>query len=171
MIKCVIVYFSLSGNTAAVARALADSIKTIAQVDTIRLVPQRKDFGFCKQAFRALIGSREKIGNVNFDLSGYNLVCLGSPVWAFGPAPSMNTYLDKCRGLKGKEAVVFTTYGSGIGNKRCLEYMKNILYKKGVKKCLSFTLQGCLAKDGCFAGSVVKHCVQGLCADLKYPSR
>jgi NAD(P)H-dependent FMN reductase len=72
---------------------------------------------------------------------------LGTPVWAFGPAPAMNTFLDKCLGLEGKEAVLFTTYGSGVGKERCLDYMEDILSKKGARQFRRFSIQEFKAKD------------------------
>jgi NAD(P)H-dependent FMN reductase len=59
----------------------------------------------------------------------------------------MNAYLYKCSGLGGKELILFTTYGGGIGNKRCLNYMEHILAKKGARSFKRFSIQQFKAED------------------------
>ena len=81
---------------------------------------------------------------------------MGTPVWAFGPAPAMNTYLDRCSGLEGKTVVLFTTYGSGTGNGRCLDYMQNILTGKGVKAFKRFSIQQGKVSDRQHVLSIIK---------------
>ena len=59
----------------------------------------------------------------------------------------MNTYLEGCYGVEGKEAVLFTTYGSGTGNERSINYMQAILAKKGAVKFNRFSIQQLKVKD------------------------
>jgi NAD(P)H-dependent FMN reductase len=68
-------------------------------------------------------------------------------VWAFGPAPACNTYLDESLGVAGKSIILFTTYGSGTGNERCLNYMQSLLRKKGAKDFKKFSIQQHKAKN------------------------
>ena len=78
---------------------------------------------------------------MGFDLSSYDLICFGTPVWAFGPAPALNGYISQCYGITNKPAVLFTTYGSGLGVAKCLQYMQTILREKGVHSFKNFSLQ------------------------------
>lgn len=41
-------------------------------------------------------------------------------------------------GLKAKPVALYTTYGSGAGNNRCLNYMQDSLTKKGAKDLNAF---------------------------------
>jgi len=136
-----IIYYSYSGNTRKVAHVLAQYLKDKSDVDIIELEPQDESHSFFGQCRRAFLKKRAKIETVDFNLSGYDLICLGTPVWAFAPTPATNTYLDKCFGLENKEVILFTTYGSGTGNQRCLNYMQSILTKKGVKHFNRFSIQ------------------------------
>jgi flavodoxin len=145
--KSVIVYYSFSGNTKKVAEILAEHLRKKSEVDTIELKAPDESKSFFRQALRALVKTKAKTEAVNVGMSKYGLICIGSPVWAFGPAPAMNTFLSQCEGLEGKDAIVFTTYGSGAGNSHCIIYIKNILGKKGVKNCSSFTVEGARASD------------------------
>jgi len=99
----------------------------------VELRPSKELNGFVSQARKAFWHKKEEIEDVRFDLKEYDLICLGTPVWAFGPAPAMNTYLEKCFGVESKKVILFATYGSGAGKNRCLNYMRRILSKKGVK--------------------------------------
>ena len=145
--KTIIVYYSYSGNTKKVAGAFSEYLRRKGQVDIIELKGLDESNSFFGQVARALIHKRAKIEPTNFNLTQYDLVYLGTPVWAFAPAPAMNTYLDKCFGLEGKEVILFTTYGSGTGNQRCLNYMQDILTKKGAKDFRRFSIQQFKVKD------------------------
>ncbi len=141
LMNSTIIYYSYSGNTKKVAGILFEYLIQKGEVDAVVLKGLDESDKFFRQAARAFRHKRAIINNVNFDLTKYDLICFGTPVWAFGPVPAMNTYLDKCFGVEGKEIVLFTTYGSGTGNQRCLNYMQDILTKKGTKNFKRFSIQ------------------------------
>ncbi len=145
--RSAVIYYSFSGNTKKVAEVLAEYLQKKYAVDTFPLQALDEANSFFVQAARAFRRKRAKLASINLDLSEYDLVCFGTPVWAFGPAPAMNTYLEQCFGLEGKKAVVFTTYGSGAGNNRCLDYMQKKLAEKGVRQCERFSLQQLKTND------------------------
>jgi len=139
--RSAIIYYSFTGNTKKVAGILAEYLRQKGEVELIELKPLDESKSFFGQGRRAFSHTRAKLEPVNFDLSQYDLVCFGTPVWAFAPVPAMNTYLDNCTGVEGKEAILFTTYGSGTGNERCLNYMQDALSKKGAKSFKRFSIQ------------------------------
>jgi len=139
--KSIIIYYSYSGNTRKVAQLLAEYLREKTEVEIIDLKSQDESRSFFGQCRRALFKKRAELKTVNFNLANYDLVCFGTPVWAFGPAPAMNTYLDKCLGAENKAVILFTTYGSGTGNERCLNYMQNLLAQKGAKQISRFSIQ------------------------------
>ena len=138
--KSIIIYYSYSGNTRKVALVLAEYLREKTEVEIIDLKPQDESCSFLGQCRRAFFKQRAKIETANVDLSDYDLICLGSPVWAFAPAPAMNTYLDQCFSLENKEVILFTTYGSGTGNQRCLNYMQALLTRKGIRQFSRFSI-------------------------------
>ncbi len=154
--KNAIVYYSHSGNTKKVAEILADYLKQKGEIEIIELKTQDESNSFFGQCSRAIRHKKAKLEATDFDLSKYDLVCFGTPVWAFGPAPAMNTYLDKCCGVEGKEVVLVTTYGSGTGNNRCLNYMQNTLSKKGARQFKRFSIQQFKVNDREFILSKIK---------------
>ena len=139
--KSIIIYYSYTGNTKKIASVLSEYLKEKSEVQSIELKDLNENGKFFHQAAKAFRHKRAEIGPVNFDLTDYNLICLGTPVWAFAPVPAINTYSDKCFGIEDKDIILFTTYGSGTGNERCLNYMQALLSKKGVKEFKRFSIQ------------------------------
>lgn len=158
--RSLIIYYSFSGNTKKAAVFLKDYLSTEGQVNILELKDLNESGKFFTQAAQAFKHARASIQKVNLDLSDYDLICFGSPVWAFGPAPAMNTCLDRCFGLEGKNAILFTTYGSGTGNQRCLKYMQGILTKKGVKGFKKFSLQQFKLRDEEAAKKIIKEALE-----------
>ncbi|MBU1726846.1 MAG: flavodoxin family protein [Candidatus Omnitrophica bacterium] len=145
--KTAIVYYSYSGNTRKVAEILAEALKEKSSVDLIDLQALDESNSFLGQCRRAIVRKKGKIAPVKLDLSAFDLICFGTPVWAFGPAPAINAYLEQCTGLSGKEVILFTTYGSGAGKERCVNYMQDILSRKGTKSFKRFSIQQFKVKD------------------------
>lgn len=129
------------------AQALSGYLSQNGEVAEIELKAKDEAGSFLGQCRRAFTRTRAELESADFDLGAYDLICFGTPVWAFGPAPAMNTFLDRCLGIGGKEIVLFTTYGSGTGNNRCLNYMQGILTRKGAKSFQRFSIQQFKVKD------------------------
>lgn len=154
--KSTIIYYSFSGNTKKIAECLAEYVKDKGEVEIFALQAIDESKSFFGQCRRAFAHTKAQIQPANFDLSEYDLICFGTPVWAFGPAPAMNAYLEKCFGLGGKDIILFTTYGSGTGNGRCLNYMQNILSGKGAKSFKRVSIQQFKVKDKEYANLKIK---------------
>jgi len=148
--KSAIIYYSYTGNTRKIALDLKDYLLNQGSVELIELKALNESKSFFGQCKRALFRKEAQIEDVKFDLSGFDLVCVGTPVWAFGPAPAVNTFLKKCFGPENKTVVIFTTYGSGAGNGRCIQIIQNLLKQKGVKDFRSFSIQQFRVKDSDF---------------------
>lgn len=139
--RACIIYFSLTGNTHQLAQMISQGLKhKNFDVDLVRLEPVDGAGTFAGQGMTALQRKRVNIGDVNFDLSMYDMICIGSPVWAFSPAPALNTYLDKCYGLDGKKVVAFYTYGSGTGKGRAVRIVNEMLEHKEIKSLHSLLI-------------------------------
>jgi flavodoxin len=154
--KTAIIYYSYSGNTRKLSGHLCEYLKQRGEVDLVELKAQDESDNFFRQGRRALLHKRAKIEPINFDLGGYDLICFGTPLWAFAPAPAMNTCLDGAENIQDKEIVLFTTYGSGTGNNRCLKYMQKILVKKGARDFKSFSLPGARVNDANFVNAKIR---------------
>ena len=154
--RSLIVYYSYSGNTKKLAEHLCAYLRQRGQADIVELKAQDESESFLGQCRRAFWRKRARIEPINCNLSSYDLVCFGAPVWAFAPAPAMNTCLDQVQNIQNKEIVLFTTYGSGTGNNRCLNYMQSILAKKGARSFKRFSIQQFKVNDHDFVSSRIQ---------------
>lgn len=139
--KSIIIYYSYSGNTEKVAELLREYLGSKGEAVLIKIKAEDESDKFFTQAARAFRRKRTQIQPIDLDLASYDTLCFGTPVWAFAPAPAMNTYLDQCLGIEDKTVILFTTYGSGTGNQRCLNYMQQILSQKGAREFRRFSIQ------------------------------
>lgn len=102
-----IVYFSLEGNTAYIADELARRL----EADTLRLVPREAYHtgGFKKYFWggkSAVMSEAPELEPYDVDPAGYDLIILGTPVWAGRCTPPLRTFLTRHR-LTGKRVAAF----------------------------------------------------------------
>lgn len=155
--KTLIAYYSFSGNTDKVVRAWAEKLRAKGEVTVRRLKPEPEIDGFGAQCRAAFTGQKPALkGEVNFDVSPYDLIILGSPVWAFAPVPAMNTYLSKVNGLHGKKVAVLLTSGSGLGVKRCFRNIRVILESKGASDIDEINVPDRKQHDAAFIASAIE---------------
>jgi flavodoxin len=106
--KVLVVYYSLTGNTARVARDLA--ARTGADLESIRDTTHGTGFiGFVKACVAALRGSVPKIGPLTHEINGYDLTLIGTPVWAGRMTPAIRAYLQIVYGRLGRVAFFVTS--------------------------------------------------------------
>lgn len=115
----IVVYFSCTGNTKAVAEKLAE----LSGADLYEIVPAEPytsdDIDYSNDSCRANTemndeDSRPAIGSEEIDLSDYDTVLIGYPMW-WGTMPRIiDTFLD-AYDLSGKTVIPFcTSGGSGV---------------------------------------------------------
>lgn len=114
--RVAIVYHSLSGNTRRVAELLADRLAGTAEADLVEVRDQRQYStltAYTSGAPRAMRGEVAEIEPAEIDVADYDVIVLGTPVWAQAPTPAANGAVAAFRGIEGKEGVVFATSGGG----------------------------------------------------------
>ena len=111
--KILVLYYSQTSNTKAVAQEIAKRLNT--DIEEITLVEPYDT------AFQATIdrckADREKgitpeINPLKSNVADYDIIFLGYPIWFGTYAPPIATLLDKVD-LSGKKVVPFCTFGSG----------------------------------------------------------
>jgi len=146
--RSMIAYYSYTGHSKKMAEYLAGILEKRGTVTVERLKPVEEIGTFVGQC-RAAFGKKraELQPGVTFDLSPYDLIVIGCPVWAFAPVPAVNTYLDKINGTQGKRAIVFLTSGSGAGVGRCFKTIRNTLESKGIVHTSELNIPDRKSKD------------------------
>ncbi len=106
--KTAVVYYSLDGSTKEAAVQIAQRVG--APVFELEEVKKRsgKPMSFMAAAFGALIGKKSKLKeNPAKLLADYDVIYLGSPIWASRIVPAINTFLSQLSAA-GKQIIFFT---------------------------------------------------------------
>ncbi len=124
--KTLIVYYSLEGSTHLIAETIASAI----HADVLRLLPKDdiKSKGFMKYVWggkAVVMGDIPELISFEKDPEQYDLIILGTPVWAFGPSPAMISFLKQAS-ISGKKIAFFCCHGGG-GKATTFTKMKKFL--------------------------------------------
>lgn len=133
--KNLIVYYSYTGNTELVAKTLAEIIKA----DVLK-IEDKATFSMFKALTVGCAVARKgqawPVQPFNKDVSGYERIFLGAPVWAGMPAPQFNAFVEQVD-FTGKEVVVFVTMGRS-GQDKAIKAMTDKIRAKGGKVVSAF---------------------------------
>lgn len=142
--RALVVYYSLTGKTELVAKAIAQSLNAdIRRIEETR--KRRKPFVYISGTFDAMRGKVAEMKCMNFSLDNYDLVFLGTPAWLGKPTPAMNTFISKAD-FQGKEVIIFVTMG-GVGHKSAIRALVSAIESKGGKIIGSFSIRTRGVKD------------------------
>jgi flavodoxin len=128
--KTCIIYHSESGNTRHVAQHLASVCdgKLIDITDTARYFSLTRFLVRCKMARGE---EKTTIEPSSIDVSGFDQLVFGSPVWAFKPTPAIHAAIDSLKGCEGKKATAFCTHGGRPG--QTAEVFQKWIEARGMK--------------------------------------
>ncbi len=129
MDRIIVIYFSLTGNTERLARHVGDFLKEKGRTaDYFKLVPEQPA-SFLRNCGDAMRRKKAVLKELP-DISGYDTLFLGSPVWAFNISPAVRGFLESVP-LTGKNVFIFTTHGGGPG--KAMKEFAEIVEAKGGK--------------------------------------
>lgn len=117
--KRIVVYYSLSGNTQKAAEKLAELLGTdIVRLETARSMPKSYPLQIVVGGGQVMMGSKPKLKPLEKDLTEYDEIILGTPVWNSKAVPAVNTLL-KDKKIAKKVTGVFTL-SQGGDMKKCM---------------------------------------------------
>ena len=121
MSKCLVVYFSASGNTREVSKRLAEKM----EASLFEIQPQqsysRADLNWNDSESRSSLemkdpNSRPAIKNQVQNIDQYDVIFIGFPIWWYREPSIIDTFMESYD-FSGKTIVPFATSGgSGMGN-------------------------------------------------------
>jgi len=124
-----VVYYSRSGNTEAMAREVARKFNA----GIVKIEAERYPLDY--QGWRnAANDADDKITMVQIspeivDMRKYRLVFIGSPIWWYRPAPPLWTFVEK-NDFKEKNVILFNTFNSRFKSEE-IEKFQGEIEKKG----------------------------------------
>jgi flavodoxin len=118
--KTLVVFYSRTGHTRKVAEKLAG----LLGAETEELIERGKErggvLGFMKAGRDAMLKRTVELAPAKKDPASFDLVVLGSPVWAFTMCPAVRAYAAAHAGAIRK-AAFFCTHGGGGPSKSFTE--------------------------------------------------
>jgi len=126
--KRIIIYFSLEGNT----EYIADELAKVLSAEKLKLVPKKaySTSGFSKFFWggkSAVMAEKPELEAYDLDVSAYDEIIFGFPVWAGTFTPPLRTFiLENKENLKNKTIAVFACQ-SGSGAERAFSKLKDCI--------------------------------------------
>ncbi len=109
--KTLVTFYSRTENTRKIGEEIAKKIES----DTDEIIDAKKRHGPIRWILAGKDAMRKKLTDIAYqkDPSKYELVIIGTPIWAFTMSPAVRTYLTI---NKFKEVAFFITYGGSEKN-------------------------------------------------------
>ncbi|TDF67582.1 hypothetical protein E1J61_02290 [Cupriavidus sp. L7L] len=124
-----VVYFSRSGNTALAARHVAQRLN--AQLFELQATDYALGLGGWAHAMN---DARKHVADITprtIDLTQFDTVYLGSPVWLYSPAPPIWAFAENNR-FDGKRVILFNTFNSHVGAEY-IEAFRDTVMQRGAR--------------------------------------
>jgi len=122
-----VVYYSRTGSTRKVAEYITKQLG--ADMEMIIDMKKRSGvFGFVIGGMDALMRKETEISEIKKDPSKYDLVIMGSPLWAGNISPAIRTYLNKYKA--NIESVAFFVTSGGPSQGKIFEEARSLLGKE-----------------------------------------
>lgn len=123
LVKVLVVYYSRTGNTRFVAEKIAEQLGA----DVCEVIDKKNRNGrlaFVTGGYESIRKKLTKI-EVSITVDDYDLIIIGSPVWANGITPAIRTFIQQ-NDFSNKQIVCFVTL-KGEDPKKALDNMKEAI--------------------------------------------
>ncbi|HEX3001024.1 MAG TPA: metalloregulator ArsR/SmtB family transcription factor [Methanoregula sp.] len=155
-IRACVIYYSYSGIT----RRIAEGIRNASGCDVIGVrtkTPYSSFTAYTTGVLRSRKMACDPIEPEEIDVSDYDLLIIGTPVWAWKPAPAINAAIQALTGCEGKMAVIFTTCNNHPGE--ALPLMSKALEGRGVNVMAAISLNAEDTKNPDAGGEILRQII------------
>ncbi len=136
-----IIYYSRTNNTKEISELIAKE-KNAELLEIKDKKSRSGPTGFILGALDSVRGKNTSISYDKKDLSSYENIYIGTPVWASKPTPSIIKFIEE-NDFNGTNVTTFATF-MGSGGEATLKYMNDTLKNKGatIKSSFAFKMTG-----------------------------
>ena len=121
--KTAIVYYSMHGNVRYVSEKVAKELGAdLIELVPVKAYPDKGAMQFIWGGSAVTFKKKPELEPYTFNASDYDLVIIGTPVWASNFTPPLRTFFEN-NDLTGKKIAVIATSAGGDSSK-CLEAVK-----------------------------------------------
>lgn len=133
----IIIYYSLDGNT----EMIANLIKENTQGDLLKIQPKKEvpKSGFMKYFWggkSVVFNEKPELINEPIDLSNYDTIYVGSPVWNGSYTPPLTTFFTLNK-ITNKNIYLFACHDGG-GVKKFMKNLQDLLSGNEIKDTIDF---------------------------------
>lgn len=121
--KSLVVYYTRTGNAKFVAETIAAELGSDLE-EVVDLKKRAGKLGWMSAGKDASQEKQTQIGPTSRVPQDYDLIVLGTPIWAWKPTPAIRTYIAK-NDLSGKKVALFFTMDSSL--KQAVEKTKALI--------------------------------------------
>jgi flavodoxin len=128
--KILVVYYSFEGNTKHIAEVLAEYLK--ADIQEVKPKKELQTKGFYKFIWggrQAIMKVKPELMPMDVNFEDYDVILVGSPIWAGTYAPPIRTLLEDSY-IKGKKIAYFYTHQGG--DAKALVRTKELIEKHNI---------------------------------------
>ena len=109
--KILVVYYSLTGNTKLLAETIADSVEAdILGLKPVKELNPESGMNYVWGGYQAVMSKKPELEPFAINPGDYDIIFIGSPVWAWRHSPPVYTFIKKYE-LKGKKVALWTIGG------------------------------------------------------------
>ncbi|OOM81307.1 flavodoxin [Clostridium sp. BL-8] len=124
--KGLVVFYSLEEHTKFIADMIAEELKCeLLELKPVEEYPKNGIKKYWFGGMGALFKKQPALKNKIQDLSEYDTIFIGTPVWAGTYAPPINTFISKNK-IDHKNLAFFACHGGG-GAQKCFEKLEAAL--------------------------------------------
>jgi flavodoxin len=130
MKKVLVVYYSLDGATEMIAQKLALTLEAdVAAIKPVKDFNPKSLIKYLMGGYQVIRKQKPQLNKLNLDFKKYDLILIGTPVWAGSFTPAIRTLIDSNL-FNNKKVYFFFTHGGG--NNHVLEDAKKIIEKNNI---------------------------------------
>lgn len=155
-VRACVIYYSYSGIT----RGIAEGIRNASGCDVIEVrtkTPYSSFTAYTTGVLRSRKMACDPIVPDEIDVSQYDILIIGTPVWAWKPSPAINAAVKALKGCEGKMAVIFTTCSNHPGE--ALPILSKALEERGVTVMAEISLNAEDTKNPDAGGEILRQII------------
>ena len=136
MVKILVVYYSLTGNTRMIAEIIANTINSdILELKPIKELKAEGGMKYFWGGYQAIMKKKPKLNPFEINPLEYDLIFIGSPVWAWRHSSPIHSFLKKFD-FSEKKVAIWMCFGGNT--KKALVRFKKVLEKADILDEISF---------------------------------
>jgi flavodoxin len=125
--RTIVIFYSRTGNTRKIAHAIAEKLKCPSE-EIFDTKDRRGIRGYLSAGRDATLRKLTQIKPIAHDPANYDIIIIGTPIWAWTISTPIRTYLEQNK-KAFKKIAFFCTMG-GSGSERAFAEMKKICANK-----------------------------------------